>query len=189
MKIMDLLSTTAFKPSFNFTSLISNPLLGGKSVNTLEDFYGLYVACSKDEINFYVLAPHQYFLIFSISSKLGLFHPLTAKTLFEEEGDNKKSGIRRVLFQENDISNYNVGVKSGDKQKIGEIAIFDIYVKKELFAFGDSNGNVAVYKFHKHYVDDSQDKVITIDHLVSSDENEMTFSGAIDVIKDSFATD
>jgi hypothetical protein len=146
MRIMDQLSSSIFKPVFNNTSLVFNPLIGGRTINSIEDFYGLFVTSSEEKINFYVLTPHQYFLIFSISTKIGLIHPLSAKILFEEEGDLKKSGIRKILFQENELINLNVGVKSCEKEKIGEISFFDILIKKEIFAFGDTLGNIAVYK-------------------------------------------
>ena len=106
----------------------------------------MLISSSSTKVNFYVLTPHQYILIYTISSHIGLIHPLIAKTVFEEESELNKQGIRKLLFQDNDYFNYNVGVKPSVKRKIEDISFFEANVKIELLCIGDTSGNLAIYK-------------------------------------------
>lgn len=146
LNIMDQLSASNFRPVFNNSNFVFSPLLGGLMSDSVDDFFGMLVTSSSNKVNFYVLTPHQYYLIFTISTQIGSIHPLIAKTVFEEESDIKKQAIRKLLFQDNDYINYDVGVKSSAKRKIDDISFFEVNVKKEIFCFGDNSGNLAIYK-------------------------------------------
>ena len=130
----------------NLDTEINDNLTLNESNDSVDDFYGLLITSSSSQVNFYVLTPHQYFLIFTISTQLGLIHPLIAMNVFDEESDNRKQGIRKILFQNNNLFNFNVGVNISGQTKMDNISFFDINLNKEIFCFGDSSGNIAIYK-------------------------------------------
>lgn len=146
LNITDTLYTDNHKKVYNNSNLIFNPLIGGKTKDDIEDFYGMFVTSSKKELNFYVLTPHNYYIIFSISTEIDLIHPLLSKTVFEEDNEIKLSKIRQIIFQDNKLFNFNVGIDQNSKQKIGDLNFFDINIKREMLCFGDTNGNIAIYK-------------------------------------------
>ena len=142
---MEQLVDSKFKTFYNNSNFILNPLIGGINIDTIEDFYGLLITASYNQINFYVLTPHQYFLIFSISTEIKLINLLIFETL-SDDSELKKQHIRKLLFQDNDLINYNVGIKENIKMKIADINFFELNLKKEIFCFGDNSGNLAIYK-------------------------------------------
>jgi hypothetical protein len=146
MNIMESLPNNNPKSVLNNSNLLFSPLVGGKIKDDIEDFYGMLVTASKKQIKFYVLTPHQYYTIFSISTEIDIIHPLVSKTVLDEENEIKMSGIRDVLFQNNELFNFNVGIDQTWSNKLGEISIFEVFIHKEIFCMGDTHGNIAIYK-------------------------------------------
>ena len=146
MNIMESFPNNNQKSILNNSNLIFSPLVGGKIKDNIEDFYGMLVTASKKQINFYVLTPHQYYIIFSISTEIDIIHTLVTKTVLDEENEIKMSGIRDVLFQNNKLFNFNVGIDQSWSPKLGDISFFEVYIEREFLCMGDTNGNISIYK-------------------------------------------